>query len=386
MHVTFVTPAFRHPERTDSPGIRRYSSDLVKALDEKGVAIRVVTFAEDGEPGSLPGRVEVVGLKLSRSLGRRTGNIAQARVLAFGKRFAQSSDLLKNTDIVHADVPLLPIDGVRAWCPVVATSHHVEEIRSLGDLAGVPFGNSYGAYTYRRADAVVTPSESTASRLTRRFNVNRRKVHVIHHGVDLSRFYPDKPAADDLPVPSSRTILFVGPMNHRKNVLILLAAFGQLVHTHPDTKLVLVGTGPLDPQVNRLVRKQGLQGKVLRLAHIDDSHLRRLYSAADIYASPSADEGFGFSVVEAMACRTAVVVLDTAVSREIVGDAGALVPNETCQAWSAGMGSVLDDGQLARSLAGRGFRRVKERYAWGVAAGRYVQLFQDIGQARLRRD
>jgi len=381
VHVTFVTSAFLHPERTDFPGVRRYSTDLVAALDRKGLSIRVVTPEDDEEGTPVQGNVEVLRLGGKwRRLGR-VGNIGQARILSFARSLARNGRATEETDLIHTTIPLLSIDSIRARRPIVAMGHHVEQVRSPQDLISVPFGNSYGAYTYRRADLVVVPSRATASRLARRFNVNRRKVRVIHHGVDKSKFFPDearKATGED----ALKTILFVGPMNARKNVLLLIDAFARLVRTHPSSRIVLVGRGPLDRRIDMLSQRYSLQGKVVRIEHLNDSALRQLYGSADVYASPSLDEGFGFSVVEAMACRTPVVVLDTPVNREVVGDAGVLVAEASIEAWTLALRQVLDNVEYAESLATRGYNRATGEYSWDVAAQEHIKMYRDALNAR----
>jgi len=381
MHVTFVAGAFLHPERGDFPGVRRYSTELVTALDRRGIDVRVVTPGSNENTTAAPGNVEVLRLDGNWNRLGRAGNVAQARVLGFARRLALQGKLIEDTDIIHTTIPLLSIDTIRDRKPVVAMAHHVERVRSHRDLMSVPFGNSYGAYTYRRADAVVVPSEATANGLTRRFNVNRHKVQVIYHGVDTSKFFPDE-GQKVAEISAPRKILFVGPMSVRKNVLLLMEAFEGLVRAHPRLQLVLVGHGPLDHRVNRIMQHAAHGGKVVRVKHVDDPALRQLYASADVYASPSLDEGFGFSVVEAMACRIPVVVLDTPVSREVVGDAGILVTDTSTDAWTAALSQVLDDPEFAQWLAERGHARATTRFSWARAATEHIQVYRNVMEAR----
>ncbi len=378
MHITFVTPAFLNPERSDFPGIRRYSTELATALDRSGVAVRVVTPEERGQGEDKVGNIEVVRLRPDHHLVGRVGNVAQARILSFARRLGRTPAFLKDTDLVHSNIPLLGIDSVRRGCPVVATGHHVERVRGPQDLLSVPFGNSYGSYTYRRADAVVVPSEATASRLSLRFHVNRKRIWVIHHGIDTVRFHPEEPDGSGPRTLGARRVLFVGPMNRRKNVLLLLQAFTELARSRHDVQLVLVGSGPLDAQIERSIRKDSLREKVIRSSRVAESELRELYCSADLFASPSLDEGFGFSTVEAMACRIPVVVLDTQINREIVGDAGVLVPEAVPEAWGNALRGVLEDSRFAEELAERGYRRARERYSWASAADNHVHMYQDL--------
>ncbi len=380
MHVTLVTSGFLHPEAADVPGVRRYSTELAHALARRGIHVRVVVPDTNHTTTESEKTVEVVRLKDLRGSIGRLGNIGQASLMSFGSRFIRTSSLLRDTDVVHSTVPLLAIDAIRRLCPVVAFSHHVEQIRSVQDLLTVPFGNSYGSYTYRRADAVVAPSKATAEQLVSRFDISPTKLTVIHHGINTKVFFQEPTPANELAKPGTRTILFVGPMTARKNVLLLVRAFKHLAKFVRGLQLVLVGSGPLESQVNRMART--IQGRVIRHTRLPDEQLRRLYSSADIFVSASLDEGFGFAIAEAMACGTPVVALDTIVSREIVGDAGILVRQATPAALSDEIRKILEDPRLARVLTERARKRVEDQYSWGVAAGEYAQLYKGLLNAR----
>lgn len=381
MHVTLVTSAFLSPQRADFPGVRRYSTELVGALERKGISIRVITPNPDEAVHSLPGRVEVVGLDGGWKRLGRAANIAQARSLGFARLVARTGWLFQDTDVVHTTIPLLSIDSVRARKPIVAMAHHVERVRSPRDLATIPFGNSYGAYTFHRADAVVVPSKATADRLALRFNVSHRRIRVIPHGVDTSKFFPQSgPAMTSLS--GFREVLFVGPMTARKNVLLLLDAFLRLVREDSRLRLRLVGVGPLDRRIDKIAESATLRGKVVRMRNLMDAELRHVYGSASIYASPSLDEGFGFSVAEAMACRVPVVVLDTEASREVVGDAGLLVADTSPESWASALKHVLDNADVAEALAERGHKRAREHFSWNAAADAHIRMYREVTAAR----
>ncbi len=378
MHVTLVASAFLHPERSDFPGERRYSTQLALILAQSGVDVRVVVPADEHEPDDPPTGVEVVRLRCLRNSVGRAANLGQVGMLSFAARFVRTRGLISETDLVHSTIPLLAVDTLRHVCPVVAFNHHVERVRGLADLLTVPFGNSYGSYMYHKADAVVTPSNTTAAALVRRLEVDQGKIRIIHHGIDTKTFFPEANPAHDLRGSGMRTILFVGSMNPRKNVELLVRTFGLLVKADHDTRLVLVGAGPLERQIDRMCRNPSYQGRVVRLGRLSDEELRGLYATADVFAWPSLDEGFGFAAVEAMACGAPVVTLDTAINREIIGDSGILVPGVSPDAWARAIRGVLDDPEIADALAERGLRRVKESYSWGVAAAMYVDLFKEL--------
>jgi|GEM_PF-4738895 len=380
MHVTLVTSAFQNPDRSDAPGVRRYTTELARALSNRGVAIRVVvpdTKANRAPEGSV-GNVEVVRVaSVANSIGR-IGNVGQANLLSFGSTFTRMSRLLDDTDVVHSTVPLLGIDSVRGHCPVVAFSHHVERVRSPRDLLAVPFANAYGSYMYQRADAVVAPSKATGDRLVRHFSVDPTRIKVIHHGINTQVFFREPGGARNFGKEGTQTVLYVGPLNARKNVLFLLDAFRRLGASLRDTQLVLIGSGPLETRIQRMTETPPFEGRVVRLRQLSDDQLRQAYCAADVFVSASLDEGFGFAAIEAMACGTPVIAIDNVVNREIVGDGGLLVPEATSVELSGAIRKVLRDPWLSKQLSARGSKRVEERYSWTVAADTYVKLYEGL--------
>jgi glycosyltransferase involved in cell wall biosynthesis len=382
MHLTLVTSAFLHPEQADFPGVRRYSTELVRALAQRGIAVRVVVPTADHEAKEVDGDVEIQSVRGLRSSIGPMASVGQAGLLSFTSRLAKTFRLVGDTDLIQSTVPLLAIDSLRSHCPVVAFGHHLERVRQARDLLTVPFGNSYSSYTLRRADAVVAPSEATATQLIRHFGIDQTKVQVIRHGIDTDVFYPDATPRGELARPEVRTILFVGPLTARKNVPLLIHAFVHLSRSVRKVQLVLVGRGPLEAQVDRLARSPQLRGRLIRLERVSDARLRGLYSSADVFVSASLDEGFGFAAVEAMACKTPVVALDTPVNREIVGDSGILLPDATAATFADAIQRVLQDAALADDLGERGRARVEAAYSWSVAAERYERLYRQLIEAK----
>ena len=326
--------------------------------------------------------VEICRLRSLRNSFGALASLGQAGLLSFGSRLAKATPLMRDTDLVHSTVPLLVVDALRRIRPVLAFGHHVERIREIPDLLTVPFGNSYGSYTYRRADAVAVPSEAAAAQMTRRFGVPRAKLQVIPHGIEASTFYPEKIPFEPMHRTDRRTVLYVGPLTARKNVLALVQAFEHLVASAGDVQLAIVGRGPLEERIDRMAAGPALRGKVRRFEKLSDDQLRQAYSSADVFVSASLDEGFGFAAVESMACGTPVVALDTAVNREVLGDAGLLVHDASPLGLADAIRGVLENPEVADGLARRGRARVERQYSWSVAAERYERLYRRLIEMR----
>lgn len=179
----------------------------------------------------------------------------------------------------------------------------------------------------RRADLVLTDSESTRADACRALNLPADSVAVVH------------PAADDAfrPVTDPERlaevearyglrhpfILSVGTLEPRKNLGAAVRTLGKLRAGGLDVRLAIVGAagwgyGPLFDEIRRL----GLEDFVRLPGFAPEDDLAALYSACDVFLYPSVYEGFGFPPLEAMACGAAVVVSNRSSLPEVVADGG----------------------------------------------------------------
>ena len=167
-------------------------------------------------------------------------------------------------------------------------------------------------------------------------------------------------------------ILHVGTLQPRKNLETLIEAF------NPDQiSLVLAGRrGWLADSIYARGRARG----VVFLDYVADQDLAALYSMATVYAAPSLYEGFGFTVLEAMACGTAVVCSDGGSLPEVAGEAALVVPARDTAGLARALAAVVDDQDLRRGLIVKGFQNLN-RLSWEKAAGQTLRVVEAAGQS-----
>lgn len=161
----------------------------------------------------------------------------------------------------------------------------------------------------KKTDAVITPSESSKIDLAQVFNINPDKISVIKHGIDHDKFHNLRTDNDwqllstikNLP---KKYILYVGNLDPRKNLAKLLEA-SQSHYWPSDLLLVIVGKFAWgDKQIlDSIYRNEA----VLYLGQIGDEFIAPLYRNAELFVFPSLYEGFGFPVLEALACGIPVL-------------------------------------------------------------------------------
>ncbi len=200
--------------------------------------------------------------------------------------------------IVHAfDVPtdLFAAPAARfERAPVVVTAQL--SYRSMYDR----FGRITLPFTDWLADAVVVNSHAVAESLKRSFVFPKRKIYVCHNGVDVRQFYP---AAHDRPSELTNASIVVGSvcvMRSEKRMDWVVRAFAKVRRFDPRIHLLLVGSGPEVPRLQKLVGELGI-GDVSHFVPAQDDVVPWLRTI-DIYINSSWTESFPNGLLEAMAC------------------------------------------------------------------------------------
>jgi len=240
----------------------------------------------------------------------------------------------------------------------------------------------------RHAALVVCVSRYTARRLEEVCTV-RAPLVVIPHGIDHQRFQPTEPAVgadrrslQEIGVdPDRPAVVFVGTLEPRKNVAGLVDAFDRVADVHRDAVLVLAGLpGWGGEEVERRIAAARHRARVVRTGYVPDAAVPALFRYATVVAYPSLEEGFGFPVIEALACGAPVVTTAGTAMAELAG--GAAI--EVTAGDGAELASKLDVllGEDPSSLV-HGDRRsrglaVAAGYNWERSASDHVQAYRSV--------
>ena len=180
----------------------------------------------------------------------------------------------------------------------------------------------------------------------------------------------------------------MGTLEPRKNHATALRALARLkAGGLPHQLVVAGGRGWLFEPVNALVEELGLAGDVLFTGYVPQEDVPALYTGADAVVMPSLYEGFGFPVLEAMACGTPVVCSDASSLPEVAGDAALLVTPTDDEALAASVQRILADADLAAGMRQRGLQHAAQ-VRWPICARQTADLYCDLaatGSARSSR-
>ena len=215
------------------------------------------------------------------------------------------------------------------------------------------------------------------------FKLPADRFVVIYHGVNPNfRPVPREEARQRLSealgvrVPY---ILYVGNVQRRKNLVRLLEAFHIFrQETRLDIKLALSGGRDYDTGfVGEAIERHQLKEHVLELGPVPDIHMPDLYSAAEMLAFPTLWEGFGFPVVEAMACGTPVLTSNVSSLPEVAGEAALLVDPHNVEEISAGMCRIMTDSALRARLSEKGIERART-FTWARCQCQTLQALKGL--------
>lgn len=213
----------------------------------------------------------------------------------------------------------------------------------------------------RRAHTVVTISEFSAREIEHWVNVARQRILLAPPGAP-----PRRHAASN--ARSGKTVLFVGSLFTRRLIPELIAGFAKTVASVPGAKLSLVGDNRTSPRIDPrdVAAKHGLADRVEWLEYVPDAELDELYASARVFVFLSTYEGFAMTPMEALAYGVPPVLLDTAVAREVYGDAALFVSSDP-QSIAAALTTLLTDDEARAQLARAG-ETLAARYSWARSA------------------
>jgi glycosyltransferase involved in cell wall biosynthesis len=235
----------------------------------------------------------------------------------------------------------------------------------------------------RHAERVIAVSQRTASDAVRLLGVDPARMRVVHEAA-APGFAPRPRArlatlAEQLGFdadPRRPYVLFVGTLEPRKNVPLLLDAFA-LLRREVDAQLLLVGPrGWLDEPIIAAHARSGVGEAARFLGRLGEEDLALLYSHAGVFVLPSLYEGFGLPVLEAMACGAPVVCSNAGPLPEVAGDAAVLLKPEDPLAWAVALRDVLTSPRTADELRRRGFNRTHE-FDWEKTAMQTREVYRE---------
>lgn len=287
---------------------------------------------------------------------------------------------LSGADLFHSHSGIVPRFSP---CPMVTTIHDlIPLLEYYSERINSKHWKAKTVSTARRSRRVVTPSEYTRRQIHLVLGVPLDKISIVHWGPneDCLSAHDKGQFADPRPrygVEADRPyVLHFGMVDPRKNTRRVLEAWAQLPEAlRRENALVVVGVqGQALADFRALVAQLGLSSGVRLHGYAPEADLPLLLGGAAALCYPSLSEGFGLPVLDAFACRTAVLTSNTTSLPEVAGEAALLVDPTSTEAVRVGLQRLLRDHDFRAELVNRGSERLK-LFSWDHCAEQMADVF-----------
>ncbi|MEM9953591.1 MAG: glycosyltransferase family 1 protein [Chloroflexota bacterium] len=286
-------------------------------------------------------------------------------------------------DLFHATDFTLP--PTRSTTKTIVTVHDMSYVR-VPDAASPRLRAYLDAVvprSTRRADHIIADSQATKDDLIEFCQLPEQKITVLLSGIDNRYQVIDNDSflmtiRNFYHIPSVPYLFTVGTIQPRKNYSRVIRALKQLRDTGYDLHLVIAGgKGWLEDEMYQTLEETGLNDVVHLIGYAKDEHLAGLYSGAEAVVFPSLYEGFGFPVLEGMACGTPVVTSNVSSLPEVAGDVAIMVDPYDVEEIANAIRRVLDDSDLRAEMIRRGFEQAS-RFTWEKSARHLRDIYADV--------
>lgn len=339
-------------------GISEYTFYLAKYLRKFGNRVTILTthYKNEIEDDHVIRFGRVLMIPMNKSYA----------TMSFGLDIpAKVKNLLHNNhyDIIHLNGPFPPSISFFAL-------HYSKSVNIAAFLnAGFSFNSTgasiakflYGKYL-KKINGLFAISETAKKAMEPYFP---GEYAIIPAGVDTEVFNPNVKERDDLEEGYPR-VLFLGRLDERKGVIVMINAFKKLLTLKPKAQLVIAGKGPLDSEARNLAKHLKIENSVEFKGFIPFGEIPSYYKSADIYCSPAlGGESFGIVLLEAMASGTPVVASNIHGYSQVVKD------NENGLLFETGdeddivkkIIQLADDKALREKCIKNGFT-LADKYSW----------------------
>lgn len=230
-----------------------------------------------------------------------------------------------------------------------------------------PLVKYFSIKMWKSADAVVCVSKSSAQYYSK--YLDAKKISVIPMGVV-------RHSAKTRIRHTTPTIITAGSLSPRKGHLNLLEACRILAKKNIKFKLVIVGEGELSTDIQKFINDNQLTSRIRCVGQISHDQMPKIYSQSDIYCLPSLEDSYPTVLMEAMQNGLPIVATDVGSVKEMVGEAGLIVPPNDSQAISGALQKIMNIKQYSK-LSAAAISRSKY-YDINEVSKQYLDLYQKL--------
>jgi len=282
-------------------------------------------------------------------------------------------------DLFHGTNYDIPVWG---GCPTVLTIHDLSLLLfpETHEQRRVERARRRLPWMSRRATLIITPTEAVKSEVCEHLRIPRDKVIVVNEAP--RRTFQPLPREQALATVrqlglDDEFILYVGTIEPRKNLITLVKAFEDVLHsTTLRPQLVIAGKqGWLTDELFAYIDKANLGDRLRLTGYLGDDELRALYSACRVMVYPALYEGAGLPALEAMACGAPVITTNTPAIAEMVGNNARLFTPAHSRALAQHLVELLTTPGARESLSVAGLEHAAQ-FTWERAARETLAVYR----------
>lgn len=296
--------------------------------------------------------------------------------------------VLPEIDIVHTHLPFVYPTFIAAKIARQFGKPLFYHQRGVLDPSRLSFRSLKKMLYIKYVEKPIIDSASTLIALTK-FEIESYKaitsrtitIKVIPNGINTSEYVTVSAPENILGIPmSAPVILFLGRLHPIKGADVLIEAFFEVNKEIPNAVLVLAGPDEfkLESKFKAIVEEKGLRDKILFPGMVTGDLKRNLLARANIFALPSAGEGFSMAVLEAMASETAVMISPGCNFPEIEQrNAGAIVSVNSIK-WAKALIQMISNRENLMRMGKNGKELVSQEYSWDKIADMMIEAYDEV--------
>jgi glycosyltransferase involved in cell wall biosynthesis len=240
------------------------------------------------------------------------------------------------------------------------------------------------SFMAKMSNHVIAVSNSTKEDVKKYLGCLDSKVSVVYNGIDRRFFEDCNFSREDLLAKfgvKDKYILFLGTLEPRKNLTRVIEAFSgtkKKMGENFDYQLLVVGKrGLLAEEYRQMAVDLEIEKDVIFTGYVGGDELKPLYTHAEFFVMPSLYEGFGQTIVEAMACAAPCLVSKVASIPEVVGDAALFVDPHDTEGIGRAMEELGSNKDLREKLSAAGREQAK-KFSWEKCARETLEVYGKI--------
>lgn len=300
--------------------------------------------------------------------------------------------LSKKVDLYHTHGPWFSgIGFIDKEKPLVLTIHgypSLETIASgrikIGSL-GLRCVRLIEEKTVKRADAIIAVGKTLRKWIIEELNTEPEKTFYVPNGIDPKIFKPFNVNKSK----ENYTIIYSKAITKQNGIDYLIKSLKFIKKRFSNIKLIILGEGPLKEDMKRLAKSIGVRKNVVFLGRVAHHKVPYYLNSSDVYVMPTiningAQETFGISLIEAMACE--LPVISTAVGgpkeileegkRQMGKDVGIMIPQKDAEAIAEKVIYLLEHPDEARKMGKRAREFVLKNYTWDIIAKKTLDVYR----------